>query len=111
MAMRSISVAILVLLAGGTVKAAEPDCFWWLRPWPINRSTCPCCPDDYCSKPLPCPPCAMRCCGPDDYCSKQLPTVCPTKCFGCDDYRPKCLPKIPCGCYPIGANCGPSPCR
>jgi hypothetical protein len=89
--MRLILVATLVLVAGGTAQGADFDCLWWLRPWPINRSTC------------------TR--GPDDYCSKRLPTVCPTKCFGCDDYRPKCLPKIPCGCYPVGASCGPVPCR
>jgi hypothetical protein len=109
--MRSILIAILVLAAGGTANGAEADCLWWLRPWSVNRLTCPRCPDDYCAKPLPCAPCATRCRNPDDYCSKRLPIVCPTKCFGCDDYRPKCLPTVPCGCYPIGASCGPGPCR
>lgn len=65
-----------------------------------------CCPDDYCSKPLPCvEPNPRGCC--DDYCRKPLPCVPPTPKGCCDDYCPKCCPiflRKPCESW---YTCGP----
>jgi hypothetical protein len=60
----------------------------------------PCwCPDDYCPKPLPCPPCKDCNCCCDDYCPKPMP--CPPckdcNCC-CDDYCPKPAPNL---CIPL----------
>jgi hypothetical protein len=58
------------------------------------------CPDDYCSKSLPCVPTNARGCV-DDYCPKTLPCVPPNP-KGCvDDYCPKTCPIL------LGSNCDP----
>lgn len=70
----------------------------------------PCCPDDYCGKPLPCVPCWTGCCCPDDYCRKPLPNPClPLACCCPDDYCRKPLPKLSCHPLPACYRCGDSP--
>jgi hypothetical protein len=109
--MRSSWFLVLLAVTGicGKGASAEPGGFrCWRWPWSLAcYHSCPCCPDDYCSKPLPQGPCPVRCCGPDDYCPKPLPIVCPVKWCGTDDYCPKPCPIVgPC-CYPPWYTCGP----
>src|SRR5215471_10334746 len=104
---RCLIGAAVILSAIQRVAVAGEGCWscWYHGP----ASCCPHCPDDYCSKPLACPPCAVCCHGPDDYCCKPLPCVTPVCCFGCNDYACKPLPTI-CPCYlPPGSTCGPQP--
>jgi len=59
------------------------------------------CPDDYCRKPLPCPPPRVGGCGFEDYCAKPMPCV-PANPKGCvDDYCPKNCPIL------LGPTCEP----
>jgi hypothetical protein len=113
--MRPFSLLGSLVLGLGLVAAAqgaEPGCRWWW-PWGLRFSCCPCCPDDYCPKKLPCAPCPVHSGGRDDYCPKSLPVPCPLKYCGHDDYCPKACPTHlpPCSppwytCVPAG-NCGP----
>ncbi len=94
--MRSFNLLASLVLGLGLVAAAEgaePGCRWW---WPscLRFSCCPCCPDDYCPKKLPCVPCPLKYCGRDDYCPKACPI-----------YPPPCPPPWY-TCVPAG-NCGP----
>lgn len=70
-----------------------------------------CCPDDYCTKLLPCPihPGPCRC--PDCYCRKPAPCLVSPGRFCCDDYCPK---PVPCLCWPklpVPYSCGAAPHR
>jgi len=57
-----------------------------------------CCPDDYCSKPLPGVTDSPACC-PDNYCPKPcLKLPCPTTSCYPDNYCPKSIPKL---CFPV----------
>ncbi len=75
----------------------------------------PCCPncfcrDDYCKKPAPHIPCLFRCCFPDDYCSKPCPR-CPTN-FG-QSLKDECASRntcIPPVCSPVSIEANVS-CR
>ena len=82
---------------------------FWPLPW-IRKEAYGCCPDDYCRKPLPCPPSCARCGCVDDYCRKPLP--CPPSCARCgcvDDYCRKPLPCPPSPACGPGYLCGPPP--
>jgi hypothetical protein len=58
-------------------------------------ATAPCCPDNYCKKPLPCIPCPNWCGTADNYCKKPLPCVpCPDRCGCPDNYCKKPLPNL-----------------
>jgi hypothetical protein len=109
--MVSLALAAFGLL--GTclmAAAAQPSGGWWLCPGISLGRPCLMCPDNYCCKPLPAPPCPVCCFGCNDYCCKPLPCVAPVCCFGCDDYCCKPLPIIS-PCYtPPGATCGPPGC-
>ncbi|QDV74805.1 hypothetical protein [Botrimarina mediterranea] len=88
-----------------------------LDDWFGGECCCPqkyCC-DDYCPKPLPCPPRADCCRLCDNYCHKPLPCPPCVDCRRfCDDYCPKPLPCLRCRstehdvCIPyrIGYQCG-----
>jgi len=108
--MKPIQFLVILLASLGLcheARAAEPACDWWQSLWhPLSRPQ-PCCPDDYCPKPLPCAP-PVSCRGPNDYCPKPLPTTCPAKCFGPDDYCPKKCPIFLPPCYPPWYTCGPA---
>jgi hypothetical protein len=93
---RSLAIALLTALVPGQAQAIFGVCW---NDWFGDKCCCPqkyCC-DDYCQKPLPCPPCTdcRRLC--DDYCQKPLP--CPPcvecRCL-CDDYCQKPLPCLGC---------------
>jgi hypothetical protein len=102
----TLSTILCALLAVNIASAAD-----WLHCWCCKPIRCcyPCCPDNYCVKPQPCPPCAVCCHGPDDYCCKPLPCTMPFCCFGCNDYCTKPISET-CPCYlPPGSTCGP-PC-
>ena len=104
--MRATVIAGLLIVVtgiGARVHAGDP-----CRPprwWESLCGPCPCCDDDYCPKPLPCPPQRARLFR-DDYCRKPLPSVCPEKCFGRDCYCPKPLPLTPAYWNPPWFSCG-----
>lgn len=55
----------------------------------------PCCPDNYCKKPMPCIPCPKWCGSPDDYCKKPMPCIpCPNWCGCPDNYCKKPMPNL-----------------
>ena len=57
--------------------------------------TAPCCPDNYCKKPMPCIPCPNWCGTPDNYCKKPMPCVpCPNWCGCPDNYCKKPCPNF-----------------
>ena len=94
----SILATLLALLLGGTAFAEG------LLSKPLVGGHCAkcccdtppfCCPNDYCRKPLPCPPCPAQlgCC--DTYCRKPLPCPpCPVQLGCCDTYCPKPYPDL-----------------
>jgi hypothetical protein len=97
------------MIAGSIVVAGQPSEGWWLFPGISLGRPCPCCPDNYCGKPMPII-CPVTCFGPNDYCGKPMPCMAPYYGFGCDDYCPKPMPVIA-PCYtPPGAICGPPDC-
>ena len=105
--MRSwLGLLIVALGLCGRAWAGEP-CWGWWRPWCPLEQHCPCCPDDYCKKPLPLL-CPVRSCGPDDYCPKPLPLTSPLKCGGVDDYCPNAGPIHLPPCYPPWYTCRPA---
>jgi hypothetical protein len=103
----SIAAAVLIATAvRGEGPLINRDC---------TKTTCPpsryCCPDDYCSKPLPfaCP--SVRGCR-DDYCPTPFPAIlCPPPYCGKDDYCAKWFPN----CLPPSLRpwyvCGPAACE
>ncbi len=106
----SILLLIGLVLAVAPARAEPPACSkplgsrfglcdvrQWLRCW---------CPDDYCTKPLPCVACVLTGCV-DDYCPKELPGVpcCPRGCV--DDYCPKNCPLGPGKLCEPWYTCGP----
>ncbi|HZZ28076.1 MAG TPA: hypothetical protein VFE46_08745 [Pirellulales bacterium] len=106
------TVACLALVAlgsaalGAMATAAPPSHGWWFCPGISLYRPCLICPNDYCPKPTPCPPCSVCCFGPNDYCCKPLPCTPPYCGFGCDDYCCKPPPEIS-PCYtPPGSTCG-----
>lgn len=57
-------------------------------------ATSPCCPDDYCKKPMPCIT-RPTWCGTDDYCKKPMPCIASPQSCGCvDDYCKKSFPNL-----------------
>jgi hypothetical protein len=57
--------------------------------------TAPCCPDNYCKKPMPRVPCPNWCGTPDNYCEKPMPCVpCPNWCGCPGNYCKKPCPSI-----------------
>ena len=108
--MRLFTFAVLLLSLGASVQASEPGASRWCWPWSPSYCSCPRCPDDYCSKPMPPIPCAVHCFGPDDYCPKKLPIVCFVKCFGVNDYCPKACPVVQPLCCPASYSCGRPQC-
>jgi hypothetical protein len=103
-----IGLLVASLSISHCARGTEPDRHWWW-PWRSPHPPCPCCPDDYCPKPMPLVPCPVHCAGPDDYCYKPLPSTCPVKCGGPDDYCRKPLPMPPSPCSPPWYTCGPAP--
>jgi hypothetical protein len=100
---------LLVVGLCHTAAAAELASHWWW-PWASSQPPCPCCPDDYHAKPLPCVR-PVTCGGPDDYHRKPLPHTCPVQCGGPDDYCRKPCPLPPPLCAPPWYTCGPAaPC-
>lgn len=68
---------------------------------PIYGVCCCWCPDDYCYKPMPCPPLLPPCGCANDYCGKPLP--CPPllpPCGCVNDYCPKPPVSCPRNCEP-----------
>jgi hypothetical protein len=102
-----LATVVLIGFAWSAAGAAEPPARAWRWPWCAPTRPCPCCPDDYCPKPLP-TVCPVRCFGPDDYCPKALPCVCPCNCKGPDDYCPKKCPLWLPPCYPPWYVCVPA---
>src|SRR5947209_5043077 len=105
--MKWIGLAAVLLISLGLhrrVVAEEQDCRWWLRQWRALRQPCPCCPDDYCKKPLPAV-CPAHWEGCNDYDKKPLPLVHPLEYCGPDDYCKKKYPCVP-PCYPPWYTCG-----
>ena len=102
----TVGLWILSLSWCAAAAATEPKSCWWS--WYPSLKPCPCCPDDYCAKVLPCVA-PVRDHGPDDYCPKPLPGVCPVKCCGKDDYCPKPCPSVPRCYYPPWMVCVPPP--
>jgi len=100
-------VATFALCRG--VRAAEPCCHWWQTLCHPLSQPRPCCPDDYCLKPLPHAPCPVCNRGPDDYCSKPLAISHPLKYASVDDYCPKKCPILLPPCYPPWYTCGALP--
>jgi hypothetical protein len=87
-----LSRSLMVLAIGfglcGEACAEGTDAAWWHAIWRSLRKPCPCCPDDYCGKPLP-GACRVTCFGADDYHEKPLPGVKPLRYCTPDDYCPK----------------------
>jgi hypothetical protein len=108
---RVLGAILLAVLAIGSVSrstvAGEPSCWHWFAP-PYTGCPCPCCPDDYCAKPLPCMT-PLKCCGPNDYCCKPLPCMTPLKYCGPNDYCCKPYPVMLPLCT-SSFTCGPPPC-
>jgi len=75
-----------------------------------DRSLMLCCPDDYCSKRLPCVPCARMTCCCGDNCGKPFPRICCVTCCGPDDYCPKPLPCLCWPALPAPLSCGGRTC-
>ena len=93
-----IALAALVGLAGWSSSMAADQC-------ECRAGLMLCCPDDYCSKPLPCLVHPRTCC-PDNYCAKPFPCLQSPECFCCDNYCPK---PLPCLCWRLSAaeySCG-----
>ncbi len=99
-------------------STSEAGPFHWAKKYfgYSSASRCNVCPDDYCRKPLPAPPCpGPKCC--DDYCPHLEPCVLPLPKSCCPDcYCPKPLPCPPQCCepwYQCVVNCRPAvaPCE
>ncbi len=95
------TIALLVL-----ASRAEAEHGWWRGTcWAPSRCSHPCC-DNYCPKPIPCPP-GRPCTTCDDYCRKPIPCVCVPLPRVCESYCPKPLPRLTCpDCFPNWI-CGP----
>lgn len=101
-------MALLASLAfGGVTFGGTPDGWWQSICHPLMQPR-PCCPDDYCLKPLPRDPCPVCQKGPNDYCPKPLAISLPLKYKGVNDYCPKCCPILLPSCYPPWYICGPA---
>src|SRR5579883_1404016 len=98
-----LSVAIC---GAGVSRAGEPyppiqpsPSLWDLRhAWQARKCWCL---DDYCPRPLPCPPpCVTGCC--DDYCPRKCPLIVPT----CFPPWYVCVPAVGGGCPHGNSACG-----
>ncbi len=104
-----VTTCLVLAVVALRVRADEPPGGWSLYPGHHSlHPPCMMCPDDYCSKPMPCMV-PFKYCGPDDYCCKPMPCVAPFKYCGPNDYcskpPPAILPLCPTPLY----TCGPPP--